>query len=159
MITRRTFTRVQKKLRKKQNVLRIVSETGVSLELVSAIADGWTPRFPKPGRPRMKPLTEPEDTPFFPHDQRKDADGAYLQNPDERPQRCPECGRLVYMPCLECKLRGQAFSASRFRVHRGDDAMLALDLRPEWRERYEKIREEKVLRREQELDRRMEEVM
>lgn len=154
MITRRSFLRIQKKLRKKQNILRIASETGATLEIISAIADGWIPTFPKPGRPRLKPEIA-EDSMFPFRDPPEKSASAYLQNSDEEPQRCPECGALVFMPCLECRLHHHRHAAVRLRLSTAGDEMLSLDLRPEWRERYEKIHQEKIARREQELERRL----
>ena len=154
MITRRSFLRIQKKLRKKQNILRIASETGANLEIISAIADGWTPTFPKPGRPRLKSEIA-EDSPFSPCDQHENFMPAYLRNSDEKPQRCPVCGQLVFMPCLECRLENHSHSAFRFRISSTDDEALSLDLKPEWKERYEKIHQEKIACREHELERKL----
>lgn len=145
-ITRRTFLRIQKKLRRKQNVLKIASETGTRLDIISAIADGWTPEFPKPGRPRRN---TPENT--LPEVRVATAGAAYHPDTDVQPQRCPECGELVYLPCLECKLHRHRGHLPRLRLHFADDAGLALDLKPEWHARYEKIHREKVARRELEL--------
>ncbi len=146
-ITRRTFIRIQKKLGRKQNVLKIASETGTRLEIISAIADGWTPVFPKPGRPRQNtPENAAPQVSAFP------AGEMYHQHADQSPQRCPECGRLVYLPCLECKLHRRMKLGPRLHLHAPNDSALALDLKPEWQQRYEKIHREKIARRQRELE-------
>ncbi|MDO4549666.1 MAG: hypothetical protein Q4C96_00265 [Planctomycetia bacterium] len=149
MVTRRTFLRIQKKLAKKKNVLKIASETGTPLEIISAISDGWIPKFPKPGRPK-KNLTAPSETPAFHLQYRKGKE--YEQNSDTPPRRCPQCGHLVIMPCLACKLERMRLLQPSIISEKKRNTDLALNLKPEWKKRYEKIHQEKIMRRERELD-------
>lgn len=154
MLTRRTFLRIRKKLNRKHNVLKIASETGTRLETISAIADGWTPVFRKPGRPRQNPdSTADASSPAV----RDSKNPTYHQYTDQLPARCPQCGRLVYMPCLECRLGRMPKKSPRLNLHLAGDRDLALDLKPEWRERYETIHREKIARHERELQLRLEE--
>lgn len=79
-LTKRQFLRVKAKLAHKRNVLKIASETGVDLQIISAIANGWTPDFPGPGRPRMD--EQPEEC--------NPADGLALQLRPEHRRRYDE---------------------------------------------------------------------
>lgn len=65
------------------------------------------------------------------------------EEPVGPPERCPECGGKVYMPCQLCRLRDVGRKGPRPTAW--DDAIrldvpLGLDLRPEHRMRYEQVR-------------------
>lgn len=91
-LTRRLYLRVKAKLARKRNVLKIASETGVDLQTISAIADGWTPDFPGPGRPRMD--EQPDDS--------HPDDGLALQLRPEHRRRYEEIHARKAMRNAEC---------------------------------------------------------
>lgn len=110
---------------------KIAKLTGLSRGTVGAIATGRRPDYEALRRRRQE------------------------QEPPERtgpPQRCPGCGALVLMPCLACELKSDARGAPKRRPGPPSghpDAILELDLRPEHRARYERVR----ARREAEAER------
>lgn len=53
------------------------------------------------------------------------------------PTRCPECGAMVYMPCVLCRVRKKL--GKRRRVVDCRTETLRLDLRPEHRVRYDEV--------------------
>jgi len=62
------------------------------------------------------------------------------------PTRCPECGALVYMPCVLCGLRHlpedrRKTPRSIARADAAVEASMRLNLRPEHFARYEEVRE------------------
>ena len=65
------------------------------------------------------------------------------EEPAGPPERCPECGGKVYMPCQLCRLREIRKKGPR-QTAWGDATRivepLGLDLRPEHRIRYEQVR-------------------
>ena len=54
------------------------------------------------------------------------------------PVRCPDCGALVYIPCVLCRVRKKL--GKRRRVVDCRPEPIRLDLRPEHRARYEEVR-------------------
>jgi transcriptional regulator with XRE-family HTH domain len=94
---------------------------GVSRGTVAAIASGR-----RQETPQETPLPEPCDD---------DTDDTEEQS--DPPMRCPGCGGLVYIPCLLCRLRERR---ARRIVRDVFEGLLALDLRPDHRERYEQVR-------------------
>jgi hypothetical protein len=60
--------------------------------------------------------------------------------PSGPPTRCPGCGGLVYMPCRLCGLRSRKAHAVARGTADVSFPLLALDLRPEHRARYEQVR-------------------
>ena len=65
--------------------------------------------------------------------------------PSGPPSRCRECGGLVYMPCLLCRLRKQRPRAATRGRSAAFSGSARLDLRPEHRERYEEVRSRRLL--------------
>ena len=110
---------------------KIAKLTGVSRGTVGAIAAGRRPDYEALRRRRQE------------------------HEPPERtgpPRRCPGCGAMVLMPCLACDLKNDARGAPKPRPgpRPGQpDGLLELDLRPEHRARYERVR----ARREAEAER------
>jgi hypothetical protein len=115
MIAAKVVTEICRLLDLKTHSQRHIAKLlGVSRGTVGAIASGKRP---------VTPLPEPCD-----------------EDTDERsgpPARCPDCGGLVYMPCLLCRLREQR---ARRIVRNVFEGLLTLALRPEHRERYEEVR-------------------
>ena len=96
---------------------KIAKVAGVSRGSVSLIASGKRPDY----KPRQEPAVE---VPLGP------------------PERCPNCGALVYMPCRLCRLR--AFLA-RLKAaigwrSAGPAEPIVLELNEEHRARYEQVR-------------------
>jgi hypothetical protein len=65
------------------------------------------------------------------------------------PQRCPDCGGLVYLPCVLCRLRAVFALRSPRAVPRGGDephapVRIGLNLKPHHRERYERVRRRRM---------------
>ncbi|MDO5112840.1 MAG: hypothetical protein Q4E67_00535 [Planctomycetia bacterium] len=134
MLTRKVFERIRKRLAKHENVLRIASRTGVNVEWISAIADGWIPEFRKRGRPAKNHLFSIPPYERLPKEEK-----------NQEWRRCPECGGMVQMPCRKCameKLPPQKREKSLFQTSR--PVTFALELSPECYERYLKIHEQKV---------------
>ena len=145
-ITRRTFERIRRMLARKKDVLEIESQTGVDLQTVLDIAGGWTPdSFPKPGRPLRKKAGRKKKI-------RKVRTPLYFEGRVKA--KCPECSEMVYLPCLECHLRNNPHHGHRLRLSAASDD-LSLDLKPEWKARYEEIHQRKIAEREVELDRKL----
>jgi hypothetical protein len=72
---------------------------------------------------------------------RKEIDDYYA--PDVPPARCPECGELVYPPCLLCKTRRRLAKRPGHVVRRcrpDFPILVGLDLLPKHQKRYEKVR-------------------
>jgi transcriptional regulator with XRE-family HTH domain len=76
----------------------------------------------------------------------------YLLAPDGPPERCPDCGGMVYLPCRLCETRKAIAHSPELRAsmearRRQGFVALGLNLKPAHQERYEEVRR---LRREQE---------
>jgi len=57
------------------------------------------------------------------------------------PERCPQCGGLVLMPCVRCHVEQAMRRASpRCLPPANDDLQLQLQLAGPWRQRYEEVR-------------------
>ena len=102
---------------------KIARLTGVSRGTIGAIALGK-----RRLRPRTMPLWEEE--PLV---------------PEGPPQRCPQCGAMVYMPCRLCRTHKAIATMpalraiSMARLHQAI-APLGLNLKPVHQERYEEVR-------------------
>jgi hypothetical protein len=109
----------------------IAKLTGVSRGSVGAIAAGRRPDYEALRRRRQE------------------------QEPPKRtgpPQRCPDCGAMVLMPCLACELKRDARGAPGRRPGPRSgypDGLLELDLRGEHRARYERVRARREAEAEQ----------
>jgi hypothetical protein len=102
---------------------KIARLTGVSRGTIGAIASGK-----RCIRPRAMCLWE--DEPVI---------------PDTPPQRCPDCGGMVYMPCRVCRTRKAAARSPGLRSLMQGNARqpivpLGLNLKPVHHERYEEVR-------------------
>jgi hypothetical protein len=111
---------------------KIARITGVSRGTIGAIASGRRCIRPRPTWPW-------EDEPLV---------------PDTPPERCPDCGGMVYMPCRACrarkaisKLPGRGTTIQADVRQQGRTGMFALlsvplglNLKPVHRERYEEVR-------------------
>lgn len=97
---------------------KVARLTGVSRNTVGAIAAGRHRNDNPPEKPR-------------------DDD---LEKPAGPPRRCPDCGGLVYMPCLLCLARKKRLSRAMRMAAPIFVGSPALDLRPEHRARYEEVR-------------------
>lgn len=64
----------------------------------------------------------------------------HRDEPEGPPQRCPECGGLVMMPCLLCATREQIIRGRLPQLAALLDAPLGLDLTPEHQRRYAQVR-------------------
>jgi hypothetical protein len=102
---------------------RIARLTGVSRGTIGAIASG---------KRRIRPKTMDfwDEEPLV---------------PDVPPQRCPECGGMVYMPCRLCRARKELAKLPALRAltevrDRQPIVLLGLNLKPAHRERYEEVR-------------------
>ena len=65
------------------------------------------------------------------------------EQPSGPPERCPGCGGLVFMPCVLCAARKRLADVSRPRSPQTTSeatVIVGLELRPEHRKRYEKVR-------------------
>ena len=134
MLTRKVFERIRKRLAKHENVLRIASRTGVKVEWISAIADGWTPDFRKRGRPAKNALFS------IPQYERLPKEDRNLEW-----KRCPECGGMVQMPCRKCAMEKMPPPKREKPLSQNSTSVtFALDLSPECYQRYLKIREQKM---------------
>jgi hypothetical protein len=65
--------------------------------------------------------------------------------PDVPPQRCPDCGGMVYMPCRLCRTQKAMAASAMLRAlvktrARQPVVLLGLNLKPVHRERYEEVR-------------------
>jgi len=98
---------------------KIAKLSGVSRGTIGAIATGRRPDYPPPRAGEEESL-----------------------EPSGPPERCPECGGMVYMPCRLCSMRG-ATAAERIRPAIPDaevEELPSLDLKQEHRQRYEQVR-------------------
>jgi hypothetical protein len=64
---------------------------------------------------------------------------------DTPPERCPECGGMVYMPCRLCRARKELAKSPDLRALTRTNARqpftpIGLNLKPAHRERYEQVR-------------------
>jgi hypothetical protein len=124
MIAAHLFKQVQQLLAEgKLSHRKIERITGVSRGTIGAIASG------KKGiGPRSEDDTAVSDVP---------------------PERCPDCGGMVYMPCRSCHTqKAMAMSATlralvKTRARR-PNVLLGLNLKPVHRERYEEVRRWRV---------------
>ena len=100
---------------------KIARAVGVSRGTVAAIASGTRPDYEAI---YQQALEDQCDEPAGP------------------PQRCPECGVLVYMPCQACRARKSVTRRPRLLVSAIElpELIVELDLRPEHRARYEEVR-------------------
>jgi hypothetical protein len=69
---------------------RIAERTGVSRGTVGAIALGRRPDHEDRRQARCGGFSTADD----------------FSSPSRPPERCPECGGMVQMPCLACRVRG-----------------------------------------------------
>ena len=65
--------------------------------------------------------------------------------PDTPPERCPECGGMVYMPCRLCRTRKELAKLPELRALTRANARqrftpIGLNLKPAHQERYEEVR-------------------
>jgi hypothetical protein len=173
MIARYLVRRVRDYLKEgKLGHRKIARRTGVSRGSVSSIA-AMKGRFqyPNPGKTdeffdpdihfedydewfEQKDMPEPRDDHFdqaaAPHDcndqfKKNDADDD-LYKPDVPPERCPECGEMVYPPCLLCETRSLLAKHPGHVIRRcrpDSPILVGLDLEPEHQKRYEKIRKKR----------------
>ena len=102
---------------------KIARITGVSRGTIGAIASGRR-------RIRPKPMRFWEDDALV---------------PDTPPERCPQCGSMVYMPCLACRTRKEMEKSPNLRALTRANARqpftpIGLNLKPAHQERYEEVR-------------------
>jgi transcriptional regulator with XRE-family HTH domain len=102
---------------------KIARETGVSRGTIGAIASG-------------KRCVRPQTAFLWDDD---------LLVPEGPPERCPNCGGMVYMPCRLCRTRTAIATLPALRaLVEGRDRQpfvpLGLNLKPGHRERYEEVR-------------------
>jgi hypothetical protein len=124
MIAEHLVEQVERLLTKdKLSHRRIASITGVSRGTIAAIASG---------KRRIQPKTSRfwDEEPLV---------------PDVPPQRCPECGGMVYMPCRLCRARKKLAKLPALRTltevrDRQPFVLLGLNLKPAHQERYEEVR-------------------
>ena len=55
------------------------------------------------------------------------------------PQRCPDCGGMVFLPCRLCRTLKALSTKPRHAASLMAEEFVALDLRPEHRARYEEV--------------------
>jgi hypothetical protein len=124
MITPHLVERIEQLLVKdKLSHRKIARITGVSRGTVGAIASGRR-------RIRPRPIHFWEDDALV---------------PDTPPQRCPECGGTVYMPCRLCRTRKELAKLPELRALTRANAFqpftpIGLNLKPAHQERYEEVR-------------------
>ena len=97
---------------------KIARLTGISRGSVGAIASGKRPDYETP--------PEEED-----------------EEPTGPPERCRNCGGMVYLPCRLCRTRNTIAKDRRLTSRQlavGTTESLELNLRPEHRARYEEVR-------------------
>jgi hypothetical protein len=123
---------------------KIARKTGVSRATVGLIAAGRN----------RKPFTPPQPWQIDP------------AQPLEPPQRCPDCGGWVRLPCRLCRVRRWIKKQREKRIVSGMSLLrqagpLGLALRPGEQQRYEEVRRRRKTLRltEEELHRREEEEM
>ena len=116
MIAANIVTEVRRLLaERKLSQRKIARRTGISRGSVGAIASGRRPDYEKPDR-----FAEEDEEPAGP------------------PERCRNCGGMVYLPCRLCKARKTIAESRRSRT--GDrNETPELNLRPEHHARYEEV--------------------
>jgi hypothetical protein len=121
MLAQYKIDRVRELLGRKWFSLRkIALRTGVSRTKVSEIAAGEFPDRPPP-----EPEPEPDD----------------FDIPLAPPERCPECGGIVYLPCQVCHVRKLlATHLPQYQLDKRFDYVVGLKLKPRHRKGYEQIR-------------------
>ena len=102
---------------------KIARFTGVSRGTIGAIASGR-----RRIQPRRMSFWEEEPT-----------------VPDVPPQRCPQCGGMVYMPCRLCRMRKEMAKLPDIRALIRTNAFqpftpIGLNLKPVHQQRYEEVR-------------------
>ena len=116
MITANIVTEVRRLLaERKLSQRKIARRTGISRGSVGAIASGKRPDYEMPDR-----FAEEDEEPTGP------------------PERCRNCGGMVYMPCRLCKARQTIAERRRSRTCETNETP-ELNLRPEHRARYEEV--------------------
>jgi transcriptional regulator with XRE-family HTH domain len=99
---------------------QIAARTGLTRNTVAEIANGKI--FQRPRRARQEAYGNPEDFPEL----------------SQPPRRCPDCGRLVYLPCRPCLIERRAAESDPPDAP-ADDGPMQLELRGACRRRYEEV--------------------
>ena len=74
--------------------------------------------------------------------------GANSLEPTGPPERCPDCGGKVYMPCLLCRARARRAAQSQHTARHWPrlEGLVGLELKEEHHRRYEQVCAERMLR-------------
>ncbi|MDO4574033.1 MAG: hypothetical protein Q4D98_02340 [Planctomycetia bacterium] len=128
-LTRILYNRICRGLKSRENMFHFAVKKGIPMKVISAVANGWKPDFPRRGR---RPKGWKQEIPELEFLEKAVFSDTYA--------RCPECGGMVRFPCLACatKRAGKVVRPRKMGI-----SQLGLELSPDCYRRYLEIRERK----------------